>query len=248
MVSGVLEGDSPSSYAPKFDSQQVKFANRLYLLLAGLFVTALVTCNLIANKFIEVDLGFKVFIISAGVLPYPITFLITDILSEIYGKKKTNMVVYVGFFASLFVLFILWLGAQFNAVDFSPVNDEQYNVVFQNSWRVISASMVAYLTAQLVDVRLYHFWKNLTKGEKLWLRNNASTVVSQLVDTTLVVFVLFVGTLPFGTMGGYILDGWLFKVLCAAVDTFFIYAIVGWIRGKLNLKQGEEIVYDDGVI
>lgn len=248
MASGILESSSPKSYAKKFDSRQVKFANRLYLLLAGLFVTALVTCNLIANKFIEVDLGFKVFIISAGVLPYPITFLITDILSEIYGKKKTNMVVYVGFFASLFVLFILWLGSQFKAVDFSPVSDEYYNVVFQNSWRVILASMVAYLTAQLVDVRLYHFWKNLTKGEKLWLRNNASTVVSQLVDTTLVVFVLFVGTLPLETIGSYILDGWFFKVLCALMDTVFIYAIVGWIRAKLDLKLGEEIVYDDGVI
>ncbi len=248
MASGILEGSSPKSYAPKFDSRQVKFANRLYLLLAGLFVTALVTCNLIANKFITVDLGFKEFTISAGVLPYPITFLITDILSEIYGKKKTNMVVYVGFFASIFVLFILWLGSQFNAIPDSPVSDEYYDVVFQNSWRVILASMAAYLTAQLVDIRLFHFWKNLTNGEKLWLRNNASTVVSQLVDTTLVVLVLFVGTLPFGTMRGFILDGWIFKMLCAFVDTIFIYAIVGWIRGKLDLKMGEEIVYDDGVI
>lgn len=248
MITGASEGNSPVSYTPKFDSSQVKFSNRLYLLLAGLFVTALITCNLIANKFIEVDLGFKVFVVSAGILPYPITFLITDILSEIYGKKKTNMVVYVGFFASMFVLFILWLGSQFPAVEFSPVSDEYYDVVFQNSWRVIMASMVAYLSAQLVDIRLYHFWKNLTKGEKLWLRNNASTVVSQLVDTTLVVFVLFVGTLPFGTMGSYILDGWFFKVLCALVDTFFIYVIVGWIRQRLNLKPGEEIVYDDGVI
>lgn len=227
---------------------QIRFANRLYLLLAGLFVTALITCNLIANKFISIDLGFKTFIISAGVLPYPITFLITDILSEIYGKKKTNLVVYVGFFASMFVLFILWLGSRFDAVDFSPVSNEYYNVVFQNSWRVILASMVAYLSAQLIDIRVYHFWKGLTKGEKLWLRNNGSTIVSQLVDTTLVVFVLFVGTLPFGTMMDYILDGWFFKVLCALVDTIFIYLIVGWLRGKLNLKKGEEIVYDDSLI
>ncbi|MFT4846034.1 MAG: putative integral membrane protein (TIGR00697 family), partial [Sediminicola sp.] len=157
----------------------------LYLLLGGLFITALITCNLIANKFVTVDLGFKVFTISAGVLPYPITFLLTDILSEIYGRKKTNAVVYTGFAASLFVLMMLYLGSLFPSIEESPVNDDYYNTVFQNSWRIILASMVAYLTAQLVDVRLFHFWKKLTKGKKLWLRNNASTILSQFVDTTL---------------------------------------------------------------
>jgi uncharacterized integral membrane protein (TIGR00697 family) len=211
------------------------------MFLAALFVTALITCNLIANKFVTVDLGFKVFTISAGVLPYPITFLITDILSEIYGRKKTNLVVYIGFAASLFVLLILFLGSLFPSIDSSPVSDDYYNTVFQNSWRVILASMVAYLTAQLVDVRLFHFWKNLTKGKKLWLRNNASTILSQLVDTTLVVLVLFAGVLPFGTIMDFIADGWLFKVICALVDTIFIYLVVGLIRSKFGLKLGEEI-------
>ncbi|MEM9052104.1 MAG: queuosine precursor transporter [Bacteroidota bacterium] len=218
-----------------------KQAFSLYLLLGGLFITALITCNLIANKFVTVDLGFKVFVLSAGVLPYPITFLLTDILSEIYGRKKTNMVVYTGFAASLFVLGILYLGSIFPSIETSPVSDDYYNTVFQNSWRVILASMVAYLTAQLVDVRLFHFWKRLTKGKKLWLRNNASTILSQLVDTTLVVLVLFAGVLPMETIQGYILDGWFFKVLCALVDTAFIYLLIWMIRRKFNLKQGEEI-------
>lgn len=213
----------------------------LYLFLAGLFVTALVTCNLIANKFISIDLGFKTFVISAGVLPYPITFLITDILSEIYGRKKTNLVVFVGFGASLFALLILYLGGAFSAIPNSPVGDDSYALVFQNSWRIILASMVAYLFAQLVDVRLFHFWKRLTKGKKLWLRNNASTILSQLVDTTLVVLVLFLGTLPFSTITSYIVDGWFFKTLCALVDTILIYALVGFIRNKFKLKLGEEV-------
>lgn len=213
----------------------------LYMFLAGLFVTALVTCNLIANKFISIDLGFKTFVISAGVLPYPITFLITDILSEIYGRKKTNIVVYVGFAASLLVLLILYMGGAFSAIDTSPVSDGAYDQVFQNSWRVILASMAAYLVAQLVDVRLFHFWKGLTKGRHLWLRNNASTILSQLVDTILVVLVLFLGTLPFSTMTSYILDGWFFKVLCALVDTIFIYIVIGYLRKKFKLKMGEEI-------
>ncbi len=213
----------------------------LYVFLLGLFVTALVTCNLIANKFISIDLGFKTFVISAGVLPYPITFLITDVLSEIYGRKKTNLAVYVGFAASMFVLLMLYLGGAFSAIEQSPVSDENYNIIFQNSWRVILASMVAYLVAQLVDVRLFHFWKKLTKGKKLWLRNNASTILSQLVDTTLVVLVLFLGTLPFETISSYILDGWFFKVICALFDTFLIYGIIGLIRRNFKLKIGEEI-------
>jgi len=213
----------------------------VYMALATLFVTALITCNLIANKFIEVDLGFKIFVISAGVLPYPITFLITDVLSEIYGRRRTNHVVYFGFLASLFVLLILYLGSLFPATPNSPVDGETYNAVFKNTWRIILSSMVAYLLAQLVDVRLFHFWKGLTNGRHLWLRNNASTIVSQLVDTSLVVMVLFVGQLSWSTMGGYIWDGWLFKLICALVDTIFIYAIVGIIQKRFGLRAGEEL-------
>ncbi len=144
------------------NKEKRKQADRLYLLLAALFIAALVTCNLVANKFIAIDLGFKTFIISAGVLPYPITFLITDILSEIYGRKKTNAVVLSGLAASLLVLLIIYLGNSFDAIPDSPVNNEAYSTVFGNSWRVIFASMTAYLFAQLVDVRIYHFWKKLT--------------------------------------------------------------------------------------
>tara|TARA_B110000046_G_scaffold161293_1_gene174937 strand:+ start:305 stop:982 length:678 start_codon:yes stop_codon:yes gene_type:complete len=216
-------------------------ADKLYLLLGALFITALVVCNLIANKFVSVDLGFYIFTISAGVLPYPITFLITDILSEIYGQKKTNQVVIIGFAALLFTMFILWVGGQFNAIDTSPVSDGVYKSAFGNSTRVIFASMVAYLVAQLVDVRLFHFWKRLTNGRMLWLRNNASTILSQLVDTTLVVAVLFYGKESWETMGSYIQDGWFFKALAALIDTPVIYLLAWIIRKQFKLKFGQEI-------
>lgn len=216
-------------------------SKKIYLYLAAIFIAALVVCNLIANKFITIDLGFKTFIISAGVLPYPITFLITDILSEIYGKKKTARIVWAGFGASLFVLGVLLLAQQFTAIEASPVNDDTFNMVFGNSWRVIFASMTAYLCAQLVDVRIYHFWKEKTAGKHLWLRNNFSTVFSQLVDTTLVVCVLFLGIRSNSEIIQFILDGWLFKMLCAFIDTPLLYASTAFIRNKLGLKFGEEI-------
>ncbi len=223
------------------NKKQRQKADNLYLTLAGLFITALVVCNLIANKFVSVDLGFYTFTLSAGVLPYPITFLITDILSEMYGRKKTSRVVLMGFAALLFTILILWLGKQFAAIESSPVSDSVYNAAFGNSQRVIFASMTAYLVAQLVDVRLFHFWKRLTNGKMLWLRNNASTMLSQLVDTTLVVGVLFYGKESFETMSGFIIDGWLFKALAAFVDTIPIYIIVWIIRRQFNLKWGQEI-------
>ena len=216
-------------------------ANNIYLVLTGLFITSLVVSNLIFQKFFQLNfLGFN-FELSVGIIFYPITFLITDILSEIYGKKKTSRIVWAGFGASLFVLGVLLLAQQFTAIEGSPVDDDTFNKVFGNSWRVIFASMTAYLCAQLIDVRIYHFWKEKTAGKHLWLRNNFSTVFSQLLDTTLVVCVLFLGIRSNSEILQFILDGWLFKMLCAFIDTPLLYASTSLIRKKLGLKFGEEV-------
>ncbi len=223
------------------NDKKQKHAGFIFLILAALFIAALITCNLVANKFVTVDLGFKTFIVSAGVIPYPLTFLITDILSEIYGRRNTSIVVFSGFFASLLVLLILYLGHVFPAIEGSPVSDNQFDIVFQNSWRVISSSMIAYLVAQFVDVRIFHLIKQKTKGKHLWLRNNFSTIFSQLVDTVLVVGVIFWGLKSFDEILPLIGDGWLFKALFAAADTIIIYPLIIAIRRYFKLKAGEEI-------
>ena len=215
----------------------MKFKDQLYIFLCAIFISSLVTCNLIANKFVTVDLGFKVFIVSAGILPYPLTFLVTDLISELYGQKKANIVVFSGFVASMFVLSFLWLGGQFNAIPDSIVNDDTYNNVFQNAWRIIAASMIAYLFAQFIDVRIFHFWKRLTNGKHLWLRNNGSTIASQLVDTTLVIMILFVGIWEPSKIVSAIIDGWLFKMLMAAIDTPIIYGIIHLLKGKVEIAK-----------
>ena len=215
----------------------MSFKEQFYIFLSAIFIASLVTCNLIANKFVTVDLGFKVFIVSAGILPYPLTFLVTDLISELYGQKKANLVVFSGFVASMFVLLFLWLGGQFNAIPSSIVNDDIYNSVFQNAWRIIAASMIAYLFAQFIDVRIFHFWKKLTNGKHLWLRNNGSTIASQLVDTTLVIMILFVGVWESDQIISAIIDGWLFKMLMAAIDTPIIYGIIHLLRGKVDIAK-----------
>ena len=215
----------------------MKFKDQFYVILAGIFIASLVTCNLIANKFVTVDLGFKVFIVSAGILPYPLTFLVTDLISELYGQKKANLVVLAGFVSSMFVLLFLWIGGQFNAIPDSVVNDQTYNSVFKNAWRIIAASMTAYLFAQFVDVKIFHFWKRLTNGKHLWLRNNASTVASQLLDTTLVISILFVGVWSTDQILSAVIDGWIFKMLMALVDTPIIYGIIYLLKGKIDIAK-----------
>ena len=215
--------------------QSNNFKDQLFIILSGIFVASLVTCNLIANKFVTVDLGFKVFIVSAGILPYPLTFLVTDLISELYGQKKANLVVFSGLIASLFVLIFLWLGGMFNAIPDSVVDDVTYNSVFRNAWRLIAASMIAYLVAQFIDVRIFHFWKRLTNGKHLWLRNNASTIASQLVDTTLVICILFIGVWSSSQIFSAIIDGWLFKMLMAFIDTPIIYGIIHLLKGKVDI-------------
>ena len=137
----------------------------------------------------------------------------------------------------MFVLLFLWLGGQFDAIPDSLVTDETYNSVFRNAWRIIAASMTAYLFAQFVDVRIFHFWKRLTNGKHLWLRNNASTVASQLLDTILVICILFVGVWNSDQIISAIIDGWTFKMLMALVDTPIIYGIIYLLRGKVDIAK-----------
>jgi len=221
----------------RLSTKNSRHALLLYIILAGLFIASLTVCNLIANKFITLDLGFYTFVLSAGVLPYPITFLITDFLSEFYGQRRTNYVIISGLISLFFVLFVIWLGSQFTATDNSPISNSSYDLLFGNSSKVIFASMTAYLFAQLIDVRIFHFWKNLTRGKHLWLRNNFSTIISQLIDTTMVVGIIFFDTTELGTIGKMILDGWFFKILCALLDTPIIYLGTYIFRSKFKISE-----------
>ena len=133
--------------------------------------------------------------------------------------------------------FFLWLGGEFTAIPDSVVNDNIYNVVFRNAWRIIAASMIAYLIAQFIDVRIFHFWKKLTKGKHLWLRNNGSTIASQLVDTSLVICILFIGVWDARQIFNGIMDGWLFKMLIAFIDTPIIYGIIFLLKDKIPIHK-----------
>jgi hypothetical protein len=223
-------------------------AQRIYILLGALFITSLVVSNLIFQKFFywypfDIEIfGSKLFEISVGILPYPITFLITDLISEIYGKKRANDIVVVGIFASLFSLLIIYAADAVPATSWSYVKDDMFKTVFGNSMIAVFASMLTYLFAQFVDIQIYHFWKRLTKGKHLWLRNNFSTWFSQFIDTFTIVFLLCsFGIIDWANFKGLLVSGFLFKVMVAACDTPFLYLGVYFFRKRFNLKVNEEI-------
>lgn len=220
-----------------------KAAQQFYLILASIFITSLVVCNLIFQKFFSWNLfGLYTFEISVGVLPYPITFLVTDIISEIYGRKKATRVVIAGLIASVFVLGVILLAQAVPATSWSPVNDEAFNHVFGLTGIAVAASMAAYLTAQFVDIRIFHFWKTLTKGRHLWLRNNFSTITSQLIDTAIVLLLLCVANaIEWHNYWSLFVNGFLFKVLVALIDTPIFYFLSWRLRMFFNLKLGEEL-------
>ena len=233
------------------NSKNKLLAQKLYFFLSSIFITALVVSNLIFQKFFswypfnfEV-FGIKLFELSVGVLPYPVTFLITDIVSEIFGKRKANQVVVMGILASIFSIGLLLLGDVLPASSTSPIDDKTFNLVFSASPLAVLASMSAYLIAQFLDIRIYHFWKQLTKGKYLWLRNNFSTFSSQIIDSTTVIALLCIfDILAWDLFLGLVLSSITFKILVAVIDTPLLYLLVGLIRKKFNLGINDEVSID----
>ena len=186
--------------------------------------------------------GIKLFELSVGILPYPITFLVTDLISEIYGQKKANQVVVAGIFASFFSISIILISDLVPAIPSSPIDDQTFSNVFSLSGLAVLASMLAYLFAQFIDIKIYHFWKKLTNGKMLWLRNNFSTFSSQIIDTVTVITLLCLfEVLSWDIFLGFVISGVLFKILVAFLDTPLLYFFVYLFRKKFDLKIGEEI-------
>jgi hypothetical protein len=199
-------------------------------ILIGIFVGSLIAANLIGLKIAS----FGIFEASVGILAFPILFLVTDIIEEVHGKKKTQEVVFVGFIALVLVLIITVIAVILPFAERSMVKDE-YTTIFGTTIRIFIASITAFLIAQLHDVWAFNFWKVKTKGKYLWLRNNLSTIVSTFIDTTLFMFIAFYAMTPKFTVSylfTLIIPYWLVKVIFALGDTPFCYLGVRWLRGK----------------
>ena len=222
-----------------------------FLVLAGLFLGTLGMLNILGlTRFLELGhIGSWPIVVAVGALPYPITFLCTDLISEIWGEQRAEQLVWIGLLLNGWVVLILWIGGLLPGLE--GASDTTFFEIQRLAFGSVTASMVAYLTAQFVDVRLFHFWKQRTNGKALWLRNNGSTLVSQLVDTSAVVLISHYGAhvLPLQSeravlpqLISYIASGYLFKLLAALADTLPFIWLTGWLRNWLEVPgDGAEL-------
>ncbi len=236
---------------------------RVFLVLAGTFLCAMTLLNVIGiTRFVQ--LGPMA--LAVGTLPYPLTFLCTDLICELYGKARANFLVSVGLGLNVFIIGVLVLGDTLPSVPSgsmppwqilqlaAPVhlpNGETvehsiglYQLIYATTSGAVFASMLAYIAAQYCDVQLFHFWKRVTKGKHLWIRNNFSTLLSQMVDSLTVISVTFGaafmrGDMDVPTLLTLIGSNYLFKACVALLDTGPFYACVYGLRRFLKLAPGE---------
>ena len=214
----------------KFD-QQAKLD-----ILLGLFISTLVAANLLGSKITTIA-GVAV---SVGIFAYPFSFLITDIVAEVFGKEKTKKFILSGFISLIAVILLTAL-----AIILPPAGryqfNEEYRIIFSASLRITIASLIAFTLAQYHDVWAFHFWKKKTGGRWLWLRNNLSTIVSQFIDTTIFMFVAFYLITPKFTaefIFALIIPYWIFKIVFALLDMPLVYAGVKWLKiGRASCRE-----------
>ena len=234
---------------------------QVFLLLAGFFLCAMTLLNVIGiTRFVELG----PLSLAVGVLPYPLTFLCTDLVSELYGKRRANFLVTVGLLMNIFIILILAIGNYLPSVqpdsmppwqllqlaeDFTLPNGELvsgsvelFHLIYACTSGAVFASMLAYVAAQYCDVFLFHFWKRLTKGRHLWLRNNFSTLISQGVDSFMVISVTFgavflAGAITLKHMLVLMASNYLFKMLVALIDTIPLYILVHYLNRYLEIDS-----------
>lgn len=214
---------------------------KLFVILAAVFVTALVVGDIISVKLVEVHLGPVLAVMSVGMLPFPITFLLTDILNEFYGKRAARYVTLVGFAMALFAIGIIYAAI---ALPWAPLTrgagwtgatQPTFDTIFGGSQRILFASVTAYLVGQLIDIFLFNRLKRLTRNRHIWLRATGSTVVSQLVDTVVVQQLAWTGLLSQAAIWDIVFNSYFFKVLIALSLTPVIYAGHALLERRLGM-------------
>jgi len=216
--------------------------HKLFLVLAGIFTTSLVVGDIMGGKLVETTVfGFD-FTTTVGMVPFPLTFLLTDLLNEFYGKRAARFITVVGFaMAVLAFTFISIAGAipfaaMTRAAGWTGVTESGFNNVFLGSQRMIVASLCAYLVSQFVDIGVFQGLKRVTSGKFLWLRATGSTAVSQLIDTITINFVAWSGMMGVGKILNIIYSAYGLKLLIAVALTPLIYLCHALLERGLGIQ------------
>ena len=201
------------------------FKNRkdlVFIILAGFFVTNAIVAELIGGKLIQF---FGLFTQSLGIILWPIVFILTDLINEHFGKQGVRKLTFITVGLIIYTFIIVTIGLNIKAVNFSPVNDENFKIVFGQSQWIMVGSIIAFLLSQLVDVSVFWLLRAKTGNKYIWLRATGSTVVSQLIDTFVVQFIAFVlpGKWAFNEFLKNACWGYSFKLLVALCLIPLIY-------------------------
>ena len=218
----------------------------LFVFLAGLFITNAVTAELISNKLIEIPIKFNFlggefgpFITIVGILPWPVVFLLTDLLNEFYGYKAVRKLSWITAILIAYCFLIVGLSIEIPAVNIPGSNlsdDIAYRKVFGQAQMVIIGSICAFLVSQLLDASLFSWIKSKTGDRYIWLRSTGSTLFSQLIDSCIVLYIGFVlpGSLSFAEFMRIAPTNYILKIIIAILLTPFIYLGHYLIRRYLN--------------
>jgi len=211
--------------------------DRLFILivLSSVFIGMLTISNVLAFKLVEFT---TLLIAPAGVFAYAITYPMTDTMVEIFGKDKVKFIVFIGVLTQLLVLGIIQLSVILPSASFFQ-HQSEFALVLSQSSRIIFASLIAYLFSQLWDITIFSWTKKKTKGKYLWLRNNLSTISSQLLDSTLFVIIAFYGMMSTSELLMLVIGQYFVKVIIAVMDTPIVYMLVYIIRNKFDVGEVE---------
>ena len=187
-------------------------------LLNCLFVVSLIVANVVASKIVS----FWGLVVPAAIVAYPVTFLITDVIGEIWGKEEANRTVKIGFVCQLFSLLLIGLAILLPVAPFAN-NQVEFKSILGQSFRCVTASLVAYLCSQSWDVFVFHKLKNINGEKHKWIRNNLSTMTSQIIDTAIFITIAFIGSVP--NIFTMIISQYVIKVVYALLDTPFFYIL-----------------------
>jgi uncharacterized integral membrane protein (TIGR00697 family) len=216
--------------------------NRLFLILVGVFSTCLIVGDIIGGKLIQTHLFGQAFTLTVGMIPFPVTFLLTDVLNEFYGKRAARFATLLAFglavlsYAFIFIAGAIPIAAFTLEPGWTGVTEQSFQNVFLGSQRMILASLTAYIVAQFVDIGVFHLLKRATQNRFLWLRATGSTAVSQLIDTIVINIVAWTGILGVDAIVNIIFSSYSLKVLIALGLTPLVYLAHALIERGLKIE------------
>jgi hypothetical protein len=198
-----------------------------FVVVVALFVTCLITANIIITK--QISIGG--IILPAAIIIFPLSYIIGDVLTEVYGYRQARRVIWLGFLCNLIAVLAIWIG---KILPPAPVFEAQtaYERILGGTPRFLLASFVAYLAGEFANSFVLAKMKIMTKGRWLWTRTIGSTLVGQGVDTLVVLIIAFVGVLPLSVLGIMILGHWLVKSAYEVIATPLTYVVVGYLKRK----------------